>query len=149
MLTLCSTVTDDIKAHESVISGSTVEQGTGFLQHTALEPRCFYILSAAGTVHPVHFDGSTFHTLLNVLSRFKLVLLACPISNTEPTPPNLFGGDPFIIMKSDRIIIYLIVLKPGVHLYVSYSSIFLNKATHPTKTFKHYAARVISLGRDS
>lgn len=118
MLTLCSIVADDVKAHESVISGSTVEQGPGseFLQQTALEPRCFYILSAAGTVHPVHFDGSAFHTLLNVLCGFKLVFLACPISDTEPTPPNLVGGDPFIIMKSDRVIIYLVVLKPGVHL---------------------------------
>jgi hypothetical protein len=67
-------------------------------------------------MHPVHFDGSAFHTHLNVLSGFKLALLACPISDTESTPPNLAGGDPLVIMKSDRFIIYLVVLKPGHHL---------------------------------
>jgi hypothetical protein len=118
MLTLCSIVADDVKAQESATTGSTreVPLDSLVLQRPELEARCFYIISSAGTVHPVHFDASGFHTLLNVLSGFKLGLVACPISDTEPTPPNLAGGDPFIVMRSDRYIIYLIVLKPGVHL---------------------------------
>ena len=107
MLTLCSIVVDNVKAQESATTGSTWEVSLNFLvlQHPELEAQCFYIISSVGTMHPVHFNANRFHMLLNVLSGFKLGLVVCPISDTEPTPPNLARGDTFIIMKSDQYII--------------------------------------------
>lgn len=85
-----------------------------FLTRTALEPLCFFILSSAGTLHPVHFDGSAFHTVLSTLSGYKFAFIGCPISDTEPTPPNLKDGDPFILMRNERVIIYLVVIRPVI-----------------------------------
>lgn len=83
-----------------------------------LEPRAFFILSSFGTVHPAHFDGSAFHTLLSSLGGYKLIILACPVSDTAPTPPNLVDGDAFILMRGPDVVVYAVVIKPGDHLCV-------------------------------
>lgn len=91
----------------------------------------------------MHFDGSAFHTVLSTLSGYKLVLIGCPISDTEPTPPNLKHGDPFILMKNDRVIVYLVVLRPTIDmLWVSFST-FLNWAAN-VAILQDHATTIVS-----
>jgi hypothetical protein len=80
---------------------------------TSLDPRAFFILSSPGTIHPVHFDTSGFFTLINTLDGLKLFLIACPTSDTTPTPPNMANSHPFVLMRGKNVTVYLVVLKPG------------------------------------
>jgi hypothetical protein len=112
-------VADDVRAHRSAVTGSTVSQTPphGFFSDSALEPRGFFILSSAGTAHPVHFDASAFHTYLNAVDGRKLLLVACPVLDTENTPPKYADGDPFILISSKSVNVYLFVLdNPAQHL---------------------------------
>src|SRR5258708_33972738 len=82
----CRLVADDIYAHQSITTASKLphtHKGRVFAD-TALEPCAFFILSSSGTIHPVHFDASAFHTLLSALDGQKLFLIACPTSDTAP-----------------------------------------------------------------
>lgn len=111
----CRLVADDVHAHQSITTASKLQhthKGRVFAD-TALEPHAFFILSSSGTIHPVHFDASAFHTLLSALDGQKLFLITCPTSDTAPTAPNIMDGDPFVLMKSNDVTVYLVVLKPG------------------------------------
>ena len=62
-------VADDVHAHQSITTALKLQQthkGKVFMD-TALEPCAFFILSSSGTIHPVHFNASAFHTLLSAL----------------------------------------------------------------------------------
>jgi hypothetical protein len=109
----CRLVADDVEAQGSITAASHVKQGDErrFFAEAALEPRGFFILSAAGTVHPVHVDGSGFCTLIGAVDGHKIFILGCPNSDTAPTPPNVEGGDPFILMQGPDVTVYLIVVK--------------------------------------
>ena len=93
-------VADDVEAQQSVAAASHVKQmdECSFFVDAALEPHGFFILSAAGTIHPVHVDGSGFCTLIGVVDSHKIFILGCPTSDTTTTPPNMEGSDPFILM---------------------------------------------------
>ena len=106
-------VADDVEAQESVAAGSHVKHmdERSFFADAALEPRGFFILSAAGTIHPVHVDGSGFCTLIGVVDGYKIFILRCPTSDTAPTPPNTEDGNPFILMRGPDVTVYLIVMK--------------------------------------
>jgi hypothetical protein len=106
-------VADDVEAQQSVTAASHVKQmdERSFFADAAFEPHGFFILSAAGTIHPVHVDGSGFCTLIGAVDGHKIFILACPTSDTAPTPPNTEGGDPFILMQGPDVTVYLIVVK--------------------------------------
>ena len=89
-----------------------------FFADTALEPRGFFILSSVGTIHPVHFDASSFFTLIGALDGTKVFLIACPTSDTAPTSPNKENGDPFVLMRGNDVTVYLVVLKAPNILWV-------------------------------
>lgn len=74
-------------------------------------------MSSAGTLHDVHFDGSAFHTAISPVDGRKLFLIACPVTDTPLTASNEVGGDPFILMRGEDVLVYLVVLKVGDHLY--------------------------------
>ena len=113
-------VADDVEAQQSVAAASHVKQmdECSFFVDAALEPHGFFILSAAGTIHPVHVDGSGFCTLIGVVDSHKIFILGCPTSDTTPTPPNMEGSDPFILMWGPDITVYLIVVKTSNLLWV-------------------------------
>jgi len=84
--------------------------------NTSLEPRAFFIVSSAGTVHPVHFDASGFFTLISAVDGLKLFLIAYPTSDTAPTPPNMVNSHSFLLMQGEHVKVYLVVLWPGITL---------------------------------
>lgn len=106
-------VADDVEAQESVTARSHIKHINkhNFFTNTALEPRGFFILSVAGTIHPVHVNGSGFCMLIGVVNSYKIFILGCPTSDTAPTPPNMEGGNPFILMRGPDVTVYLIVMK--------------------------------------
>src|SRR6266478_5720940 len=82
----CRLVADDVCAHQSITTASKLQhthKGRVFAD-TALKPCAFFILSSSGTIHPVHFDASAFHTLLSALDGQKPFLITCPASDTAP-----------------------------------------------------------------
>ena len=109
----CRLVADDVEAQGSVTAVSHIQQvhECRFFAQAALEPCGFFILSAAGMVHPVHVDGSGFCTLIGVIDSHKIFILGCPTSDTTPTPPSAGGGDLFILLQGPDIVVYLIVVK--------------------------------------
>ena len=113
-------VADDVEAQESVTTGSHIKHMDeySFSADAALEPCRFFILSAAGTIHPVHVDGSGFCMLIGVVDGYKIFILGCPTSDTTPTPPNMEGSNPFILMRGPDITVYLIVMKTSDVLWV-------------------------------
>jgi hypothetical protein len=106
-------VADDVQAQRSAAASSHLKHSSErrFFVDSSSEPRAFFILSSVGTVHPVHFDASGFFTLLEALDGQKLFLIACPNSDTAPTPPNMEDSDPFVLMRGPGVKVYLVVLK--------------------------------------
>jgi hypothetical protein len=102
-------------AHQSVVTTSKLRPMAerDIFANMGLEPRAFFILSSAGTVHPVHFDASGFFTLISAVDGLKLFLIACPMSDTAPTLPNMVDSHPFLLMQGKNVTVYLVVLKPG------------------------------------
>lgn len=114
-------VADDLIAERSAHAGSTTcasleSDSRAFFTVPKLDSRSFVIMSSAGTIHHVHFDGSAFHTVISPVDGRKLFLIACPVSDTAPTVPHYQGGDDFILFRGNGVNVYLVVLKVGDYL---------------------------------
>lgn len=114
----CRLVADDVQAHESAVTASTVLRARhpNLFADTSLEPLAFVTMSSAGSIEPVHFDESGFHTLTSAVDGSTLFLIAVPTSDTASTPPKIADGDSFTLMRGKDVMVYLVMLKAGTHL---------------------------------
>ena len=150
MLTLCSIVADDVKAHESVISGSTVEQGPGseFLQYNRIGTSLLLHPLRCWNRAPCALWWQRIPHAPQCVVRIQAGLSGLPyIRHRANSSQPRWGRSFHHYEKWSR---YHLPRSPQTR-GAPVSILFFNipQQSDSSKTFKHYAARVVPLGRDS
>lgn len=104
-------VSDDTRAVSAAVTAAPAASTSQ--QFGVFSVLFFFIFSAMGAFHLPHFDASGFHTCLGVLDGYKVVLVGVPRNSCPKTPPNVQGGDPFVLFNSasEELDVFLYVLK--------------------------------------